>query len=102
MYRIAIVNLNEWSSEGTSTPRPVNNVTLAGVDGVQQVEVKYLTHPDGAAGLAGGITYGGSQWTAESMGEEVKGVVNDTVVLEVSSGTAYVPVPYTTVAIVFL
>jgi hypothetical protein len=101
LSRMAIVNFHQWSREEGLFDRPVTNITLSGIN-VKKVTVKYLNHPDGAAGLADGITYGGSQWTAESMGEEVKGVANDTLVVWGANGQIHVPVPWSSVAVVFV
>jgi len=98
--RMALVNFNEWSNMN-STARPSSTFSLTGL-GCTHVTVKYLSSDEGATGLADGITYGGSQWTAASSGKEVYGVRNDTVVLGVKNGKVKVPVPYTSVAMVFL
>jgi len=99
--RIALVNFNEWS-EVEGTTRPNTTITLTGLSDTESVMVKYLSSDEGAAGMASGITYGGSQWTAKSVGKEVYGVRNDTVSLEVEDGEVDVVVPYTSVAVVFL
>ena len=101
--RLALINFNEWSSSEALGPRGNTTINLTGLGkGTTKATVRYLTHPEGGAGLAGGITYGGSQWTPESFGKEAYGAANDTVTLHVTGGAVSVTVPYTTVAIVVL
>ena len=57
----------------------------------------------GAYALAPNITYGGSQWTAESNGLEVKGVAeNGTQVFDVKNGKVVIDMPATSAALVWL
>lgn len=102
LNRIALINFNDWSQVQYQEPRGTTNVTLTGLSDTKTITVKYLTHPEGGAGLASGITYGGSQWTFASLGLEQPGGNDDTITLEVSDGQAHVSVPYTSVAIVFV
>ena len=96
---VALVNFNEWSAgEGNRT---ITSVTLSGLTNATSVHVKYLSNPSGGNGFPDQTTYGGSQWTAASQGKEVTGVAKDTVMLRVVGGRVVVPVPFTSVAIVF-
>ncbi|KAL9056883.1 MAG: hypothetical protein Q9162_002654 [Coniocarpon cinnabarinum] len=71
--RIAIVNLNEYESSA-DTNRDTKQVTLSGLGSCTQASLKVLSSPNGAGALADSITFGGSQWTAASGGQEVTGV----------------------------
>ena len=75
LARIVILNLELWSAGDKDGP--VETITLTNMPGSSAV-VLSLTSPEGAFGKASGMTYGGSQWTGESDGMEVKGVVDDT------------------------
>ena len=101
LARVALVNLQPWSSGGTAE-RPMTTVLLDGLDTASHLTVKYLTSPGGAHGQNTTLTYGGSQWTWESQGKEVTGVTGDTVEVAVCDGSAEVLVPATSVAMVFL
>lgn len=100
--RVALLNLNYWDqSQGTSRPKP--SVQVSGIpSGKSSVVVKYLTNPGGAAADASQTTFGGSQWPASNQGKEQTGVQNTTVNVTVSNGVAQIPVPYSSVAIVYL
>ncbi|ORX37842.1 hypothetical protein BD324DRAFT_623509 [Kockovaella imperatae] len=102
--RIAFVNFNEWESVNNSTTAPSTIFHLAGLQGACKLTGKLLQGSQGAAGLAETITYGGSQWTAESGGLEVENVQpGGTFQVQIDAdGTASVPVPYTSVAIMWL
>ncbi|KJR84169.1 uncharacterized protein SPSK_09101 [Sporothrix schenckii 1099-18] len=100
--RVALCNLNYWDlSVGTTRPEPV--VTLDGLSpSVKTVTVKYLTNPGGAGQNSTDTTFGGSQWTFASQGTEVKNVAATTIKVPVKGGSALIPVPYSSVAIVYL
>jgi hypothetical protein len=64
--------------------------------------VAHLSSPDGAGAGAETITFAGSQWTFESLGEEVKGIRNDTEEVVVENGSAEVKVPASEAVIIYL
>ena len=101
LARMALINLNPWSTSDSSD-RPTVPVSLSIPISISSVVVKYLNSPGGAYGANTTITYGGSQWTYASLGNEVTGVRNDTVNLPVVSGAVTIIVPHTSVAMVFL
>lgn len=76
--RMAIVNLNHWSSTTSASPRRNITIHMKVPGSVRHVVVERLTSPEGASARADSMTYAGSQWTYESLGHEVKHVVNDT------------------------
>ncbi|KAI0893678.1 glycoside hydrolase family 79 protein [Annulohypoxylon nitens] len=100
--RIAITNLNYWNKTSSGTDRPSVTLDLSVPDGVESVKVYYLSSPLGAGAAADNITYAGSQWTYESLGEEVKNVVNDTKNITVSDGVASVTVQNSEAVLVWL
>ena len=98
--RVAFVNFNFWN-DTTGGTRPQTTVTLNVPAGTTSVMIKYLNHPNGATGIAGGISYGGNQWTAQSMGVETP-YTNNTVNVIPSGGSAQFNVPYSSAAVAFL
>lgn len=91
--RIAVVNMNYWNQTSSTGAR--DSVTLnfqVPDDDVAQLTVSHLNSPLGAGAAADSITYGGSQWTYESLGEEVKSVREDTETVAVMGGVASVTV----------
>ena len=60
--------------------------------GVASIKVELLGSPEGAGAKGDSITYAGSQWTYDSLGEEVKGVRNDSIVLKVNKRLVYLEV----------
>lgn len=100
--RVAIANLDYWNRTSSDTPRPVATVRLRVPPEVKWVQVTHLSSPDGAGAAADTITYAGSQWTYESMGNEQKGVRNDTEGIAVRGEVAHVRVPSSEAVIVYL
>ncbi|KAH8195530.1 hypothetical protein TruAng_010315 [Truncatella angustata] len=92
LKRIAIANLQYWNQTSSGTPRPSTSIDLYVPDGVTEVSVARLTSPIGAGAGADTITYAGSQWTYESLGNEVEGVRNDSLIIEVQGGIVTVSV----------
>jgi hypothetical protein len=84
--RLAIVNLNYWNSSSSKSEREGQTITVSVPAGINSVTVDLLSSPLGAGASANTITYGGSQWTYESLGKEVMGVRNDTQTLAVEHG----------------
>ena len=56
----------------------------------------------GVYALAPDITYGGSQWTVESMGQEVMGVSNGTEMIQADNGQIVIQMPGTSAALLWL
>ena len=69
LTRVAVVNLREWSGSN-NTGRGQQQVALSGLGSCPQATVRVLSSPNGAVALADSITFGGSQWTYASGGEE--------------------------------
>ncbi|KUI60591.1 Beta-glucuronidase [Cytospora mali] len=90
--RLAFLNLNYWNSSSSTAVRASQTITIAVPDGVTSVTVDLLSSPLGAGASADTITYGGSQWTYESLGKEVRGVRNDTQTLAVEDGEVTVTI----------
>ncbi|KAI1100315.1 glycoside hydrolase family 79 protein [Jackrogersella minutella] len=100
--RIAITNLDYWNETSSGTDRPSVTLDLTVPEGVTSVEVYHLSSPAGAGSGADTITYGGSQWTYESLGEEVKNVRDDTENITVTNGVANVQVLSSEAVLVWL
>ena len=102
LARVALVNFKEWETKNNATgTAPTSLFKLAGLQGACKLHIKVLQGSSGAAGLAETITYGGSQWTAESEGMEVPDQSGGGAwSVEIVNGTAEVETPYTSVAIV--
>ncbi|KAI2638525.1 hypothetical protein GGS21DRAFT_508671 [Xylaria nigripes] len=66
------------------------------------VTVHHMNSPMGAGATADTITYGGSQWTYESLGKEVKNVRKDTEKVAVVKGVASVTVASSEAVLVWL
>lgn len=90
--RVAVVNLNYWNETSSGTDRSSASIDLSVPTDVTTVTVAHLSSPAGAGADATTITYGGSQWTYESAGQEVTGVRDDTETLTVSDGVVTVNV----------
>ncbi|KAI1267754.1 hypothetical protein F5Y18DRAFT_378744 [Xylariaceae sp. FL1019] len=90
--RIAIVNMNYWNSTSSAEARGKVRFDLEVPHGVKEVTVYHLNSPLGAGADASTITYGGSKWTYESRGLEVKNVIQDTRIVKVKRGVASVTV----------
>lgn len=100
--RLAVVNLEYWNSSSSTTERAAQNLTVAVPGGVTSVTVDVLSSPEGAGAGADTITYGGSQWTYESLGLEVAGVRNDTQTLAVEDGQVSVAVYQSSAVLIHL
>ncbi|KAI1475035.1 glycoside hydrolase family 79 protein [Daldinia sp. EC12] len=90
--RIAITNLDYWNKTSSGFERPSVTLNLKLPEDVKSVKVYHLNSPLGAGAAADTITYGGSQWTYRSLGEEVKDVRKDTEQITVKNGVARVTV----------
>ncbi|CAN8099995.1 unnamed protein product [Discula destructiva] len=84
--RVAVVNMNYWNEASSGVDRSNIVFELSAPSGAVTATVRYLTSSAGAGADATTITYGGSQWTYESLGIEVTGVTDDTEILTVSEG----------------
>ncbi|KAI1338313.1 glycoside hydrolase family 79 protein [Xylariaceae sp. FL0016] len=103
LSRIAVVNLNYWNETSSGTSRGSTTFDLAGFpDGTESLQVYKLSSPAGAGGDASNITYGGSQWTYDSLGVEVKDVRNDTETITVSGDSASVTVEESSAVLIWL
>ncbi|KAI1135968.1 glycoside hydrolase family 79 protein [Hypoxylon sp. FL0543] len=100
--RIAVANLNYWNKTSSGVDRPSVTLDLPVPKGVQSVKVYHLNSPLGAGAAADTITYGGSQWTYKSLGEEVKNVRKDTETIAVKNGFASVGVQNSEAVLVWL
>lgn len=88
--RVAIVNMRFWDLENGERPRV--SIALDVPSGCEKVRVDFLSSPQGAHAYAENITYAGSQWTSASEGKEVKGVWNDSRILDCHDGKVNVDV----------
>lgn len=102
--RVVVANLQYWnaSSSGTERPSAFVDLDLGEDTAVTEVLIARLSSPDGAGAGAETITYGGSQWTFDSLGEEVTGVRNDSSTVAVENGIATVEVPDSEAVLVYL
>lgn len=100
--RLAFVNLNYWNSSSSTTGRASQTITVEVPAGVTSVTVDLLSSPLGAGASADTITYGGSQWTYESLGKEVTGVRNDTETLHVENGQVNITIYQSSAVLVHL
>ncbi|KAI1375335.1 glycoside hydrolase family 79 protein [Hypoxylon crocopeplum] len=100
--RVAITNLNYWNQTSSGSERPSVVLDLSIPQGLKSVTVYHLNSPLGAGAGADTITYGGSQWTYESLGTEVQNVRNDTERITVKEGVASVTVQSSEAVLVWL
>lgn len=100
--RLAVLNLNYWNSSSSTTDRASQTLVVSVPDGVTSVTVDLLSSPLGAGAGSDSITYGGSQWTYESLGLEVTGVRNDTETLEVEDGQVSITIYQSSAVLVHL
>ena len=103
--RLAVANLDYWNRTSSGYERPVARLCVRLPQQKQHVEsvvVTRLSSPDGAGADAETITYAGSQWTFESRGKEVRGVRDDTDVVDVEGGYVTIRVPSSEAVIVHL
>lgn len=99
--RVSIVNMNYWDGSSSSS-RASTEIQLSVPSSIQSVTVAKLTSSEGALANATTITYGGSQWTYESMGYEATGVTNDTETISVVDGVATVSVDASSAVLITL
>ena len=90
--RIAAINMNYWNATSSTEARGSVTLDLEVPGDVAEVTVYHLNSPSGAGAAADSITYGGSQWTYESLGTEVQDVRQDTETVTVKGGVASVTV----------
>ncbi|GAW11432.1 hypothetical protein ANO14919_007780 [Xylariales sp. No.14919] len=100
--RIAAVNMNYWNQTSSTEARGSVTLDFEVPDDVTEVTVYHLNSPAGAGAAADSITYGGSQWTYESLGKEVKNVRQDTETIAVSDGSASVTVASSEAVLIWL
>ncbi|KAI1823269.1 glycoside hydrolase family 79 protein [Xylaria intraflava] len=100
--RIAAVNLNYWNQTSSTGARGGITLNLGVPDSVRNVTVYHVNSPLGAGAAADTITYGGSQWTYDSLGKEVKDVRRDTESVAVVNGIANVTVASSEAVLVWL
>ncbi|KAI1433888.1 glycoside hydrolase family 79 protein [Xylaria sp. CBS 124048] len=100
--RVAVVNMNYWNQTSSTEARGGITVNLGVPKGVRNVTVYHVNSPWGAGAAADTITYGGSQWTFDSLGEEVKNVRLDTEAVVVRNGVASVKVASSEAVLVWL
>lgn len=100
--RLAFLNLNYWNSSSSTTERASQTITIGLPEGITSVAVDLLSSPLGAGASADTITYGGSQWTYESLGKEVTGVRNDTQTFAVEDGQVQITIYQSSAVLVHL
>lgn len=100
--RLAVLNLNYWNSSSSTSDRASQTLSISVPDNVTSVTVDLLSSPEGAGASADTITYGGSQWTYESLGLEVTGVRNDTETLAVDNGQVSVTIYQSSAVLIHL
>ncbi|KAI1152655.1 hypothetical protein F4825DRAFT_418297 [Nemania diffusa] len=100
--RIAVVNLNYWNQTSSIETRGSIALSFEVPGGVEQLTIYHLNSPAGAGAAADSITYGGSQWTYNSLGQEVKNVRQDTETVLVVNGAATVTVASSEAVLVWL
>ncbi|KAI0182472.1 beta-glucuronidase [Xylaria flabelliformis] len=100
--RIAVVNMNYWNQTSSAEPRGSVTLNFEVPDDVAQVTVYHLNSPLGAGAAGDTITYGGSQWTYESLGKEVKDVRQDTETVAIVDGAAGVTVASSEAVLIWL
>ncbi|KAK5630578.1 hypothetical protein RRF57_006293 [Xylaria bambusicola] len=100
--RIAAINMNYWNQTSSTEARCSVTLDFYVPDDVAEVTVYHLNSPAGAGAAADSITYGGSQWTYESLGKEVKDVRQDTEIVAVEDGVASVIVASSEAVLIWL
>ncbi|KAI0513032.1 hypothetical protein F5B22DRAFT_648126 [Xylaria bambusicola] len=100
--RIAAINMNYWNQTSSTETRGSVTLGFQVPDDVVEVTVYHLNSPAGAGAAADSITYGGSQWTYESLGKEVKDVRQDTTTVAVKDGVASVVVASSEAVLIWL
>ncbi|GAW25625.1 putative glycoside hydrolase family 79 protein [Rosellinia necatrix] len=94
--------MNYWNQTSSASARGSVTLNLEVPDDVTQITVYHLNSPLGAGAAADSITYGGSQWTHDSLGKEVKDVRRDTEMVGVVGGAASVTVASSEAVLVWL
>ncbi|KAI8950574.1 glycoside hydrolase family 79 protein [Xylaria longipes] len=100
--RITVVNMNYWNQTSSAESRGSVTLNFEVLDDVAQLTVYHMNSPLGAGAAADTITYGGSQWTYESLGKEVKNVRQDTETVAVADGAASVTVASSEAVLIWL
>ncbi|KAJ2992918.1 hypothetical protein NUW58_g2007 [Xylaria curta] len=100
--RIVVVNMNYWNQTSSTEARGSVKLSFEVPKDVARLTVYHLNSPLGAGAAADTITYGGSQWTYDSLGKEIKNVQQDTEVLAVADGAASVTVASSEAVLVWL
>ncbi|KAJ9141813.1 Beta-glucuronidase [Pleurostoma richardsiae] len=100
--RLVLLNMNYWNRTSSTSARASQTISIQVPSGVDSVKVDLLSSPEGAGVKADSITYAGSQWTYASLGEEVKGVRNDSQTLEVQGGVVPITVYQSSAVLVHL
>ncbi|KAI1131817.1 hypothetical protein F5Y10DRAFT_232617 [Nemania abortiva] len=100
--RIAVVNMNYWNQTSSTGTRGSVTLSFEVPGNVEQLTVYHLNSPAGAGAAADSITYGGSQWTYDSLGKEVKNVRQDTETVTVVNGAASVTVASSEAVLIWL
>lgn len=96
------MNLNYWNQTSSIETRGSIALSFEVPGGVEQLTIYHLNSPAGAGAAADSITYGGSQWTYNSLGQEVKNVRQDTETVLVVNGAATVTVASSEAVLVWL
>jgi hypothetical protein len=94
--------MNYWNQTSSTEARGSVTLDFEISGDVAQVTVYHLNSPMGAGATADTITYGGSQWTYDSLGKEVKNVRQDTEMVDVVGGVASVTVAHSEAVLVWL
>ncbi|KAI0466133.1 glycoside hydrolase family 79 protein [Xylaria cf. heliscus] len=100
--RIAVINMNYWNQTSSAEVRGSVEFKFEVPDHVAQLTVYHLNSPLGAGAAADTITYGGSQWTYDSLGKEIKDVRQDTETVDVADGAATVTVAHSEAVLIWL
>ncbi|KAI1324800.1 glycoside hydrolase family 79 protein [Xylariaceae sp. FL0255] len=100
--RIAIVNMNYWNATSSTSTRGSVAINFELPETSGSVTIYHLNSPAGAGAGASTITYGGSQWTFESLGKEVKNVKHDTQTVTVKRGVFSVAVASSSAVLIWL
>lgn len=100
LSRLALLNLDYWSSNASTTARPTHTFTLSVPSAVKTGHVSQLSSPDGATGQAPSMAFAGTQWSLASNGRPVPNQRSDSFDVQASAGVLRVPVPASEAVIV--